>query len=210
MFAYALLLTAAGCGSSDPKADLPTAQADAATKLEAAGATLKINDGKVTYVDFASARDVHGAIVNVKALPDIETLNFNGPNAGDAELAQLIGLSELKKLALTGTNITDEGLAHLSGLSKLEILTLNNCNISDDGLVHLKDLKSLRQLHLNETKVSDAGLEHLTGLDELEALLVYDTAVTSDAAAAFREKHPDTMVVTSEGEVGAGDESDVP
>jgi hypothetical protein len=203
VFASALLLTLSGCGS-----ELPQAQADAVSKLEAAGAKIAIRDSKVTYVDYYTVRDVPGAIIHVEALPDVEKLNFSGTKMGDDELAHLAKLSQLKELGLTGTDITDKGLAHLTGLSKLERLTLNNCDISDAGLVHLQNLKGLKQLHLNETKVSDAGLEHLTGLEKLEALLVYDTAVTSSGAAAFREKRPETTVVTSEGESGANDESD--
>ena len=201
----ALLLTAAGCGS-----DVPPAQAGAVSKLEAAGAIVKGSEdsGKVTFVDFFAVQDVPGAIVHIKALPDVETLNFNGPNTGDDELAHLAGLSGLKVLALANTKVTDKGLAHIAGLSKLEKLTLNNCNVSDAGLVHLQNLKQLKQLHLNETKVTDAGLDHLVGLEKLEALMVYGTSVTPAAAAAYREKRPDTMVVTSEGESGAGDESD--
>jgi hypothetical protein len=205
IFTSALLLTASGCGSK-----LPAAQADAVSKLEAAGAIVKSSEasGKVNFVDFFAVQDVPGAIVYIKDLPDVETLNFNGPTTGDAELAHLAGLSELKVLALANTNITDKGLVHVAGLSKLEKLTLNNCNVSDEGLAHLQSLKALKQLHLNETKVTDAGLEHLVGLEQLEALMVYGTVVTPEAAAAFREKHPDTMVVTSEGEVGASDKSE--
>jgi Leucine Rich repeat len=203
VFTCALLLTASGCGSK-----LPAAQADAVSKLEAAGAIVKSSKdgGKVTFVDFFAVQDVPGTIVHIKVLPDVETLNFNGPNTGDDELAHLAGLSGLKVLALANTNITDKGLAHVAGLSKLEKLTLNNCNVSDEGLVHLQNLKQLKQLHLNETKVTDAGLEHLVGLEQLEALMVYGTEVTPAAAAVFREKRPETMVVTSEGESGADDE----
>lgn len=205
LFTCALLLTASGCGSK-----LPAVQADAVSKLEAAGAKIQRSDDgtKVTFVDFFAVQDVPGTIVHIKALPDVETLNFNGPNTGDDELAHLAGLSGLKVLALANTNITDKGLAHVAGLATLERLTLNNCNVSDDGLVHVQNLKQLKQLHLNDTKVTDAGLEHLVGLDQLEALMVYGTAVTPAAAAAFREKRPETMVVTSEGESGADDESD--
>jgi hypothetical protein len=201
----ALLVIVSGCGS-----DLPPAEADAVSKLEAAGAKVKKSedDGKVTFVDFTTVQDVPSAIIHVKALPDVETLNFNGPNTGDDELAHLAGLSGLKVLALANTSITDKGLAHVAGLSKLERLTLNNCNVTDEGLIHLQNLKNLKQLHLNGTKVTDAGLERLSGLAQLEALMLFDTAVTSAGAAAFREKLPETMVVTSEGESGADDESD--
>jgi hypothetical protein len=200
VFTSALLVMASGCGSK-----LPAAQADAVTKLEAAGAKVKASEdgGKVTFVDFSTVEDVPGAIVHIRALPDVETLNFNGPKTGDDELAHLSGLSQLKVLALANTNITDKGLAHVSDLSKLEKLTLTNCNVSDEGLVHLQNLKNLKQLHLNETKVTDAGLEHLAGLEQLEALMLFGTEVTPAAAAAFREKRPETMVVTSEGESGA-------
>jgi hypothetical protein len=37
--------------------------------------------------------------------------------------------------------------------------------------------------------------------------MVFDTAVTPAGAAAFRQKRPETTVVTSEGESGADDES---
>jgi len=204
-FVSACLSAIIGC-SSEPQ--LPPAQADAVTKLQAAGAALKVDGGKVTYVDFSTVQDVPGAIIHIKALPDIEKLNFMGKNTGDKELAHLAGLSELKELGLTGADVTDEGLRHVARLPKLTVLTLNNCNVTDAGLVHLQNLPELKQLHLNGTNVTDAGLEHVAGIETLEALLVYDTAVTSSGAAAFREKRPETMVVTSEGESGAADESD--
>ena len=88
----------------------------------------------------------------------------------------------------------------MAGLSKLELLNLSEADVTDAGLVHLQNMKELKQLHLNQTKVSDAGLKHLAGLERLEWLLLYGTSVTSSGAATFREQHPDTEVVITEGD----------
>lgn len=199
-----VLLAVVGCNSG---ANLPAGQADAVAQLEAAGAKVDVRDGKVAYVDFYTVRDVAGAVVHVKALPDVQKLNFSGTNLGDNDLAHLAELSELQELGLTGTKVTDVGLVHLGGFKNLTTLTLNECDVADDGMVHLKNLKELKQLHLNGTRVTDAGLKNLDGLQNLEWLLAYGTSVTSKGAAAFQQSHPGTQVVTSEGTSEAGGQS---
>lgn len=202
-----ILSATVGC-QSDPKASLPTAQADAVTKLEAAGVKAPVRDGKVNYVDFYAVQDTVGSVVHVAELPDLEKVNLSSTNVGDDGLAHLAKLSQLKELGLTNTKVTDKGLEHLAGLTNLTVLSLNGCDVTDAGLVHLKNLKELKQLHLNETKVSDAGLTHLADLDKLESLLLFGTPVTSSGAAAFRKENGDINVVTSEGEGDASAESD--
>ena len=203
LFAAGLLLvSAASCGGSDPAASLPPAQADAVKALEELNAKTKIDNGKVVYVDFYDVRDAASAIAHLKSLPNVEKLNFSSANMTDDALAHLADLRDLKELSINRTRITDDGLVHLAGLTKLERLNLNETNVTDAGLVHLKNLKALKQLHLNESKVSDAGLTHLAGLDQLEWLLVFGTSVTPGGADEFREKHPATQIVTTEGESG--------
>jgi hypothetical protein len=203
-----LLVSVAACNGAGPAASLPPAEADAVKALEALNAKTKIDNGKVVYVDFYDVRDAASAVVHLKSLPNVEKLNFSSANMTDEALAHLADLRDLKELALNRTRITDAGLVHLAGLTKLDRLNLDETNVTDAGLAHLKDLKAMKHLHLNETKISDAGLAHLDGLQQLEWLLAFGTGVTSSGAAAFRENHAETHVVTTEGESGPDDESD--
>jgi hypothetical protein len=195
-----VLVWIVGCGETHPKASLPAAPTNAVAALEALKAKTAIRDGKVVYVDFYGVADAASAAIHLKDLPDVQKLNFSGTNMTDAALVHLANLSDLKELALNGTRITDRGIVYLAGLIKLERLNLNENDVSDAGLIHLKNLKELKHLHLNGTKVSDAGLVHLDSLETLEWLLVYRTSVTANGAAPFREHHPNTQVVTNEGD----------
>jgi hypothetical protein len=198
-----VLLASTGCGSADSASSLPANQAQAVKALHAASAKTEIRDGKVTYVDFYALPDAAAVSVHLKQLPHVEKLNFSSTNLSDEALANLAGLAELKELGLWGTRVTNKGMAHLAGLSKLESLNLNETAVTDAGLEHLKNLAALKKLYLNGSKVSDAGLAHLAGLKQLVWVDAYGTSVTPAAAAAFREKHPETEVVVSEGDEGA-------
>ena len=199
-----LLVSVAGCSHSGPEAALPPAQAAAFKTIKALNAKVAVRHGEVVYADFYGMQDAASAVVHLKSFPHLEKLNFSSTNVTDKELVHLASLTELKELALNRTHVTDNGLIHLAGLTKLEVLNFNEDDVTDAGLVHLHNMKELKHLHLNQTKVSDAGLKHLAGLEQLKWLLVYGTSVTPSGAATFREHHPDTEVVTTEGDNEAG------
>jgi hypothetical protein len=195
-----LLVSWAGCSRPRPEAALPPQQAAAVKAITALNAKVALRSAEVIYVDFYGTPDVESALVHLKTFTRLEKLNFTGTNVKDEDLVHLADLSNLKELALNKTRVTDKGVIHLAGLTKLEVLNLSDDDVTDAGLAHLQNLKELKQLHLNKTKVSDAGLEHLAGLERLEWLLVYGTSVTSSGAATFRDQHPNTEVVITEGD----------
>jgi hypothetical protein len=128
------------------------------------------------------------------------------PNAGHAEMRQLLGetyfekayrifsslavedsdlmliaqLSDLGWIDLRRSQISDQGLRHLKPLPRLYGLVLDRTAITDSGLEHLKGM-GLSVLSLGGTRVTDAGLVHLTDLPNLSGINVRDTAVTETA-----------------------------
>ena len=113
----------------------------------------------------------------------------------DAALVHLKGLTNLQTLNLHGTKITDAGLVHLKGLTKLQTLDLWDTKITDAGLVHLKGLTKLTWLNLPGTKITDAGLIHLQELPRLETLNLLYTKVTDAGIAELKQALPDCKII---------------
>ncbi|MFP4057919.1 MAG: hypothetical protein ACLF0G_13715 [Candidatus Brocadiia bacterium] len=140
----------------------------------------------VGEVDMARLREE----IEAKDIPAVAL-----PDATDADLAHLEGLSHLVTLLLDGTKVTDAGLVHLEGLSGLGGLGLSSTAVTDAGLAHLAKLKGLHYLWLSGTKVTDAGLAHLEGLTRLQELHLRGTGVTDPGVERLREALPDTKIV---------------
>lgn len=174
-----------------------------AQALELCGASVQMEDDRITGVYFDEGDPRPENLRLLQELPDLEYLSFCTPFMDDAGLAELQGLPRLRELNLYRsrvsdaglkylktlpnlrrvpmgeTRVTDEGLVHLKDMAQLEYVGLRGNRITDAGLVHLSKLK-LTGLHLGETQVTDAGLVHLRRLTGLNTLYLAQTKV-SDA-----------------------------
>jgi hypothetical protein len=104
------------------------------------------------------------------------SLDLSHMPAGDAELAQIAGLSGLQGLYLDGTNVTDRGAAHLAGCTNLLALNLRNTAVQKSPPVN--DMGKLLHLDLSNTAISDINAR---GLQSLEYLGLAGTRIHDDA-----------------------------
>lgn len=118
-------------------------------------ASLDFTHSLLTDVQFAQYR------LQNRALANLQALNLNGTQVGDAAVGELAQFPELTDLNLSGTNLTDAGLAGLAPLKKLTALNLSLTDISDEGLCAIKQLRGLRSINLALTAVSEAGATKL-------------------------------------------------
>jgi hypothetical protein len=88
-------------------------------------------------------------------------VSFSGKPVGDAALVRLKNLPQLRTLELGSTRITDAGLTNLKGLTSLQTLDLSRTGVSDAGLAALKGLNQLQRLVLTGTQVTNAGVQDL-------------------------------------------------
>ena len=144
------------------------------------------------------------ALVHLKGLTNLQTLNLHGTKITDAGLVHLKGLPNLQTLYLYGTQITAAGLVHLKGMTKLRHLGIGGTgrgpfkltnSITNSGLVHLKGLAKLETLDLNGTKITDAGLVNLKGLANLKQLSLRYTQTTRGGVANLKKVFPDCRIV---------------
>ncbi len=192
------VLALAGCdGQSAANTDPPDVQA-ACKALEASGAYLGREDGKVLFVDFYHSRDAERALPELKHLPDVKVVVLSSTHVADDDLKFLRGLKNLENLALNNSRVTDEGMLHLSGLSSLRILNLNECKVSDAGVEQIKGLSNLEKLYLHDTNVTDEGLKHLEGMTNLDYVTLSGSQVTAEGVERLREALPDAQVVFTE------------
>ena len=151
-----------------------TQQAIAALE-QAGGVFLYTKDKPHEPIELTFAEHLAGDLdlVQLKHLPSLETLDFNGiRRVTDAGFANIRWLPNLRTLNLGGTRISDDGLANVSNLGKLETLHLWLTTITDDGLEHVAKLPNLRMLNLWDAQISDEGLKHLQKMKSLRRLCV--------------------------------------
>ncbi len=134
-------------------------------------------------------------MIYLETLPNVTHLTVTSNNLTDYALIHLKPLKSLQSLDLsgprTGGALTDAGLVHLRDLTNLRVLALShNRKITSVGLKHLSQLTKLDCLFLSDTSVSDAGLEYLTGLARLEHLYLTDTQVSSTGVERFKQSRP--------------------
>jgi hypothetical protein len=122
---------------------------------------------------------------------NVVSVDHRGRSFGDADMAQLRGLTQLRRFGLCGARITDAGLEYLTELTKLQELHLAYCEgLTDAGLERLKGLRKLQFLNLVETEIDDAGLERLSGLTQLKKLYLANTRVTDAGVAKLQKALP--------------------
>jgi Leucine-rich repeat (LRR) protein len=116
----------------------------------------------------------------------------------DLGLARLSKLEKLQHLDVSGSAITPNGLKALSSLRDLRRLSLWNVKgIDDTAAPYLEALGNLTSLDLSNTAIGDETLARLAKLSSLRRLYVSETKVTDQGLAAFRKRHP-TSVVSSD------------
>jgi Leucine rich repeat len=133
-------------------------------------------------------------LVNVKSLPQLQSLNLGHCHITDAGLEHLKGLTHLQGLALGLTNVTDAGLEHLKGLTQLRYLGLQGTRVADAGLVNLKGLSQLQTLDMVNTDVTDAGLEYIKSLTQLQTVDLCYSLVTDDGVKDLRKALPNCKI----------------
>lgn len=131
-----------------------------------------------------------------------------GPATGEAEcritggtritdfgVAKLANLKKLRYLNLSGSVVTGAALKTLAALPNLQRLSLWNADgMNDSAASGFQSLHSVTSLDLSNTGIGDRTLMALATLPHLQRLYISDTAVTSDAVAAFRQQRPSTAV----------------
>jgi Leucine-rich repeat (LRR) protein len=88
----------------------------------------------------------------VAAQPDLEVLDLEDCEIGDASAREVAKLASLHALNLSGTQITDGGGAALGVLAHLEILDLGHTAVGAKTVAAIRPL-ALRQLFLDQTRV---------------------------------------------------------
>ena len=129
--------------------------------------------GRLTLklINIHSASDRH--LVELRRLPQLESLGLWEPQSGDIGLESLTDLSNLNSLFIGDCKHTDEVLEALPELPLLESLVIQDCKgFVDDDLRHLQRLPNLKYLDVvcSTSSLGDVALEHLSQLNRLETL----------------------------------------
>lgn len=122
-------------------------------------------------IDITSATGQH--LVELRWLPQLESLTLCEPQRGDIGLQSLTALSKLNHLYFMDCQYTDDLWEALPDLPSLESLFVQNCTgFVDDDLRCLHRLPNLKILLVDGTTspVGDVALTHLTQLNRLETL----------------------------------------
>src|SRR5213593_62443 len=118
-----------------------------------------------------------------------------GMRVTDLGLARLSKLEKLRQLDVSGSAITPSGLKTLANLRDLRRLSLWNVKgIDDSAAPYLEALGNLTSLDLANTAIGDETLARLARLSELGRLYVSETNVTEEGIAAYRKRHPTSVV----------------
>lgn len=169
----------------------------AAIALAKLGGEVEVGVGeKVISVDLDGKEVGDEQLAQLAVLADLKSLNLSNTAITNAGLKQLVSLKKLKFLYLFGTRITDAGMESLAGLPRLEVLCLDQTEITDVGLKSLEDLPRLEKLHVHsKAKITDAGLESLKKHTRLFELRIGGPHLSMKAIEALRAALPDCNVV---------------
>jgi internalin A len=167
------------------------------SQIEKCGARITIDkgtSGQSFLVEFWECWPTDVALIQLKRMPHVRSLNLSETRTTDEGLAHLENLTDLQTLDLSQTKITDAGLVHLKGLVQLESLDLSKTNVVGPGLENLAGMHRLRRLIFvgtaNESyppgpkPLDDTALRHLRGLSNLQTLDLLRMSIT-DAGLSY-------------------------
>jgi hypothetical protein len=118
-----------------------------------------------------------------------------GMRVTDLGVAKLTKLEKLQHLDLSGSAITPSGLKTLANLRNLRRLSLWNVKgIDDSAAPYLEALGNLTSLDLSNTAIGDETLARHAKQSDIPRLYVGETKVTQEGLAAFRKRHPTSVV----------------
>jgi hypothetical protein len=121
---------------------------------------------------------------------DGATLECEGPEFTDSDLAAAEGLEELESISLMDTAVTDDGFRSLLRARSLVEVAIESDTLSGDSLRVLAQLPELRSIQFfRGPNIDDSGLKYLSGCSELCELYLMQTAVT-DGGLSYIEKLP--------------------
>jgi eukaryotic-like serine/threonine-protein kinase len=141
-------------------------------------------------------------LVTYPGIAHTAKLHLEGPDFGDAGLAQLKKFTRLTDLTLTRTSVTAKGLTQLNDL-KISGLTLRDSKQIDDEVVSsLPKLPGLTRLWLDGTSITDTGLERLADVKKLNFLVVRKTKVTKAGVEKLAAALPACKIEYDDGVFG--------
>ena len=170
-----------------------------ALQIKKAGGDVEINmalypASTVVGVDLHKTQTLDADLLQLKAFPNLRTLNLYGTHVTDAGLENISSLRTLQTLRLANTEITDAGLLSLQKLPDLRELGLTHTKITDGGCATLATMKTLTELSLSGSQITDAGLKQLQVLTHLKKLVITKTSATKAGVAQFQRAVPDAHI----------------
>jgi Leucine Rich repeat len=170
-----------------------------ALQIKKAGGDVEINmalypASTVVGVDLHQTHALDADLLQLKAFPNLRTLNLYGTHITDAGLENISTLRTLQTLRLANTEITDAGLLSLQKLPDLHELGLSNTKITDQGCATLATMKGLTELSLTGSQITDAGLKQLQTLTRLKKLVLTKTSATKAGVAQLQRAVPDAHI----------------
>ena len=173
-----------------------------ALQIKKAGGDVTLNMGlypasTIVGVDLHQTQVQDADLLQLKAFPNLRTLNLYATHITDAGLENIVALRGLQTLRLAYTEITDAGLQSLQKLPDLHELGITHTKVTDQGLVTLANMKGLTELTLSGSQITDAGLKRLQVLTHLRKLVLIKTSVTKAGIEQFQRAVPDAHVYSS-------------
>jgi Leucine rich repeat/Leucine Rich repeat len=170
-----------------------------ALQIKKAGGDVNINmalypASTVVGVDLHQTQVLDADLLQLRAFPNLRTLNLYGTHITDAGLESIAPLRSLQTLRLANTEITDAGLQSLQKLPDLRELGLTHTKVTDQGMAMLSNMKTLTELTLSGSQITDAGLKQLKVLTHLRKLVLIKTSVTKAGIEQFQRAVPDAHV----------------
>ena len=139
----------------------------------------------ITEVVIKAYDGISGAgIEAMKAMPNLESLQFPGAGLSAGELGTIGQLTSLKRLTLSGSLLDDSVVSTLSSLGNLEALDISGTRISPAAGQSLAKFTQLQSVHLQSTQVNDATIAALASLP-IRELNLSKTRITNNALATI-------------------------